>query len=377
MEKCIVSKYCGGCNFQGIDYNKQLDLKQKSVEDLLSRFGKVEKIIGSNCPNNYRNKVQVTFGLDEDRNIIVGNYVASTHMIVPIEDCMICDEGANKIIASIYKLVIKHHISIFDERSYKGCLRHLLIRVNCNNEYMLVLVTGSQAIRNGEGFISDILKYNPSIKTIVQNINNKHTSMILGVKNKVIFGKGYIVDELCGLKFRISASSFYQVNKTQTKVLYETAIDAARLKSNETLLDAYCGTGTIGLVCASKVKSLIGVELNRQAIKDAVNNMKINNINNAIFVSDDAGRYMETLAKNKCHIDTVIMDPPRTGSDYKFLSSLVRLKPSKVVYVSCNPSTLKDDLRYLTKYYKVDLIRPVDMFPYTNHVETVCGLSIK
>ncbi len=375
--KCKVSEYCGGCQYQGIEYEKQLQLKQEAIEKLLSKYGKVNPIIGCKNPLHYRNKVQVTFGLDDNRKVICGNYVPSSHFIVPVDDCLICDEKANEIINSVKRLVIKHHINIFDEHTLRGCLRHILIRSTSQDEYMLVLVTGSPTIRNGDLFIKDILKYNPCITTIVQNINNRHTSMILGDRNINLYGKGYVYDTLYGLEFRISAQSFYQVNKTQTEVLYKTAIKAADLNSDEILMDAYCGTGTIGLACASRCKSVIGVEINRQAIRDAVFNMKNNHIENAVFVSDDAGRYMEKFAKEKSHIDCVIMDPPRTGSDYKFMSSLVKLSPKKVVYVSCGPTTLKDDLRYLTKYYDVKMIQPVDMFPYTEHVETVVSLVRK
>jgi len=377
MQICKVSEYCGGCQLQGVDYLKQLEIKENKVKDLLGRFGNVNNIIGSKEPLHYRNKVQVTFGLDDNSRVIVGNYVPSSHMIVPVDDCMICDIKANEIINSFKRLVIKYRISIFNERIYKGCIRHLLIRSSSNGDYMVVIVTGSPFIKDGELLIKDLLKFNPCIKTIVQNINNEHTSMILGKKNITLFGKGYIVDTLCGLDFRISASSFYQVNKTQTEILYNEAINAADLNKEEILLDAYCGTGTIGLACASRVKSVIGVELNRQAIKDAVYNMKNNHIENAAFIADDAGKYMERLAKEKRKIDTVIMDPPRTGSDYKFMSSLVKLSPKKVVYVSCNPVTLKENLRYLTKYYDVKSIQPVDMFPYTEHVECVAGMQRK
>ena len=377
MDKCAVSKYCGGCRYQGLAYEKQLQLKQESVDKLLAKFGKVNKIIGMDNPFHYRNKVQVSFGYDDYKHVICGNYVTSTHMIVPVEDCQICDEKANEIIGSIKRLVIKHKITIFDERAMKGCIRHVLIRCSSNNEYMVVLVTGSQTIRNGEQFVKDIVKYNPEVTSIVQSINNKHTSMVLGNRNEVLYGKGYIADNLCGLDFQISASSFYQVNKRQTEVLYNKAIEAANLKGNETLIDAYCGTGTIGLIMSKNVKKVIGVELNKQAVKDANKNMRNNKITNCEFVCDDASNFMSRLAKTKEKIDVVVMDPPRSGADIKFLKALVALRPAKVVYVSCNPVTLKEILNYLGKYYKVKSIQPVDMFSFTEHVETVVNLSRK
>ena len=373
--KCPVHKYCGGCQYQGIPYAEQLKIKQESEEKLLSSFHNVRPIIGMEDPLYYRNKVQISFAYDEHHNIISGFYVPSTHTIVPVDECMITDKSINKIISSIKKIVKKYHISIFDERASKGCLRHVLIRSANTKEYMVVLVTGSVNIPKIDLLIKDILKYNPEVKTIIQNINNRRTSAVLGSKNITLYGKGYITDELCGLKFRISPSSFYQVNKRQTEVLYNEAIKTAKLNKNEVLIDAYCGTGTIGLCAAAHVKKVYGVESNRSAVKDANINMKINDITNAEFICEDTGKYMEYLAKNKTHIDTVIMDPPRGGSDIRFMSSMVKMKPDKIVYVSCNPATLKRDLNYLNKFYTVKSIQPVDMFPFTSHVELIALLE--
>ena len=375
MEKCPVSKYCGACTYQGVSYSKQLETKQKQVEKLLSGFSSVNKIIGMKDPLNYRNKVQINFAYDDNHNVISGYYIPSSHIIVPIESCMIVDEKINEIISSVKRIIIKHKISIFDENRMKGCLRHILIRSTNLNEYMLVLVTGSATIVKKELLIKDILKYNPNITTIIQNINNRRTSMVLGSRNNVLYGKGYIVDKLCGLKFKISASSFYQVNKRQTEILYNEAIKLANLNKNEILIDAYCGTGTIGLVASRHVKKVYGVESNLSAIKDANKNKSLNSIDNIEFICEDAGRYMEYLSKIRMHIDTVIMDPPRAGSDMKFMNSMVKLKPDKIVYISCNPITLKDNLKYLSKFYNVEKIQPVDLFPFTDHVETIVLLN--
>lgn len=377
QETCPVSKYCGGCQLQGLSYEKQLETKQKKIESLLRQFHTIEPIIGMEDPFHYRNKIQFTFGYDDQHRIICGNYVQGTHQIVEIEDCLICDEKANQIIATIKKLIVKYHISVFDERAMKGCIRHVMVRCSNTGEYMVILVTGSVTIRNGEQLIKDLLKKHPEIKIVVHNINSAHTSMILGPKSRTLYGKGYITDELCGLKFRISPFSFYQVNKRQTQILYAEAINSAGLKGNEILIDAYCGTGTIGLCASKSAKKVYGVELNRSAVKDALINKKLNDIENVEFICEDAGKYMEYLAKQKTHVDVVIMDPPRTGSDKKFMSSVFSLKPEKIVYVSCNPLTLKDDLNYLTRYYTVKKIQPVDMFPFTEHIETVCLLYRK
>ena len=373
-KKCPAAEYCGGCRYQGIEYREQLKQKQEKLDQLLSSFCPVSKIIGMEDPYHYRNKVQMNYAYDERHNIISGYYVEGSHIIVPIDECQICDENINRILSSIQRIVSRLHISIFDERIIKGCLRHVLVRSTNRNEYMVVLVTGSPSIVKKDLLIREILKYNPEVKTIVQNINRKKTSMVLGEKNYPLYGKGYVTDHLCGLDFRISPSSFYQVNRRQTQILYETAIEMAQFKGNEILIDAYCGTGTIGLSAASRVKKVLGVELNSSAVRDAKINQKINGIENAEFLCEDAGKYMEQLAKEKTHIDAVIMDPPRAGSDTRFLNSLIRLSPDRVVYVSCNPVTLKRDLNYLKKYYRIDRIQPVDMFPFTEHVETVCCL---
>lgn len=377
MKKCPFSEYCGGCQYQGMKYDKQVEIKQEKVEKLLSSFHHVEKIIPCKESVNYRNKIQVSFAYDENRHIICGYYIPNSHMILPIEDCMLCDERINEIVSSIRKIIIRNHISIYDERTKKGCLRHLLVRSTNRNEYMVVLVTGSFNLMKKEKIIEEILKYNPDITTIIHNINQEKNSSILGNRNEILYGKGYITDELCGLKFRISAQSFYQVNRYQTQVLYQTAIDALGLNRNDILIDAYCGTGTIGISCAKHVKKVIGVDLVASAIKDADINRKINDIENAEFICKDAGKFMETISRNRTHIDAVIMDPPRSGSDIRFMSSMVNMKPDKIAYISCNPSTLRDDLKYLTKYYDIKLIQPVDMFPLTQHIECVCILSNK
>lgn len=377
MKKCPFSEYCGGCQYQGMKYDKQVEIKQEKVEKLLSSFHHVEKIIPCKESLNYRNKIQISFGYDEDHHIISGYYIPNSHLILPIEECMLCDDKINQIVSSVKKIIIRNRISIYDERTKKGCLRHLLIRSTNTNEYMIVLVTGSFNLMKKERLVEEILRYNPDVTTIIHNINQEKSSSILGNRNQILYGKGYITDELCGLKFRISANSFYQVNRYQTEVLYNTAIQSLDLKKDDILIDAYCGTGTIGLSCAEYVKKVIGVELVPSAVKDAETNRKINQIENAEFICKDAGKFMESLSRNKTHIDAVIMDPPRSGSDIRFMSSMVKMKPDKIAYISCNPVTLERDLKYLMKYYNIRLIQPVDMFPFTQHIETVCILNQK
>lgn len=375
-QTCKYAKYCGGCSLQGVLYSKQLEKKQAYIEKLLSKFHKVNRIIGMDNPVDYRNKVQVSFGYDDKHNLICGNYIPSTHIIVPIDNCLISDNKANEIINTIKDLAIKYRLSIFNEDSLRGCLRHVQIRCTSTNEYMVILVVGTNNIPKVDLLIKDLIRKHKEVKTIIQNINRKHTSMVLGDINVTLYGKGYITDLLCGYKFKLSPTSFYQINKRQTEVLYNTALNMIDFKKDETVVDAYCGIGTIGLIASKRIGKLIGVELNRRAIKDAVTNMKLNKVNNAVFVSDDAGHFMNRLAKDKAHIDTVIMDPPRSGADDKFLNSLIRLKPSKILYISCGPESLRNNLKYLTnKGYKIDSIQPVDMFPFTDHIETIVSMS--
>ncbi len=347
------------------------------MNQLLGRFGKVEEILGMKDPYHYRNKVNASFGYENHR-VIVGNYVASTHQIVEVKNCQINDEWANAIIETVRSLAQKYHISIFNEFTLKGCLRHCMVRTSSRNEVMVVLVTGTYGLKEEEAFVKDLLKAHPYIKTVVQNTNRRHTSMVLGDKSRTLYGKGYITDDLCGCAFNISALSFYQVNKRQTEVLYNTALSLAGFKGNETLIDAYCGTGTIGMIASRKVKQVIGVELNKKAVADARVNAKNNRIDNIRFVEDDAGNFMRALVREKSKIDAVIMDPPRKGADRKFLDALLTLAPKQVIYISCGPESLKENLGYLTsRGYKVVKIQPVDMFPFTEHVECIALICRK
>ena len=376
-KKCPSAQFCGGCQYQGVEYEKQLEIKQEKAEKLLSSFHSVEKIISCKEPFHYRNKAQFSFASDEEGHVYYGFYMPKSHMVVPVAECMICSERMSKIISSIKKTVILQHIPLYNERAKKGFLRHVLIRSSNKGEYMVVLVTGVEYNAKKEILVRQILKYNPEVKTIVQNINGSPESRVLGKRNIVLFGSGYITDNLCGLDFRISPASFYQVNALQTEVLYNEVIRTACLSSDDFLIDAYCGTGTIGLAASKYVKKVYGVEINESALKDAKINGKINYISNAEFVLADAGRYMETLSRKKEKIDIVIMDPPRAGSDTRFMSSLVRMNPERVVYVSCNPVTLKRDLQYLQRNYTIEKIQPVDMFPFTEHCETIVRLISK
>lgn len=378
---CKYAKYCGGCSLQHLSYENQLKEKQKYMESLLSRFHRVNKIIGCRNNEHYRNKMQVSFGKDERGRAIYGNYIPSTHFIVPFDECLINDEEANSIIKTVRELIDKYRISVFDENVYKGCIRHIQIRCTSTDEYMLIFVTGSPVLYKKELLIKDLIRKHPKIKTVIHNINSAHTSMVLGDKSYVIYGKGYIRDVLCGLKFNLSASSFYQINKYQTEVLYNTAIQLAEFKGSETVIDAYSGIGTISLCLASKVKEVIGVEINEQAVRDAIRNAKLNDVTNVKFIADDAGRFMEKLSRNrKAHVDALVMDPPRSGASDRFLKSVLKLSPEKIVYISCGPESLKSNLGFLVKNgYVIKVIQPVDMFPHTDikHTENIVILKRK
>ncbi len=373
---CPMYKKCGGCQLQNMTYEEQLSFKQAKCIKLLGRFGHVEEIIGMDNPTHYRNKVQAAFGFYRGR-IISGVYQSSSHRIVCVDECMLEDKKADEIIVSIRKMLPKFKLTAYNEDTGKGFLRHVLVKRGFSTGgIMVVLVTGSNIFPAKKEFLEALLTRHPDITTVVWNMNGAKTSLVLGKKETVLFGDGYIEDILCGKRFRISPKSFYQINPIQTEKLYRTAIDFASLTGKETVLDAYCGIGTIGLVAADRAKQVIGVELNEDAVQDAIANAKLNGTQNIRFFCDDAGRFMTEMANAGEKIDTVFMDPPRAGSDIPFLKSIATLAPRKVVYISCNVETQARDLSYLCKNgYRVERIQPVDMFPHTGHVETVVLLS--
>lgn len=379
VTKCSVSKKCGSCQYQGVSYKEQLAAKQKRMKKLLGKFANVKPIIGMDDPFYYRNKVHAVFDRDKKGNIICGTYEAKTHKVVPIEECMIEDKISQEIIRTIRDMLKSFRIKTYDEDTGYGLLRHVLVRRGFStDEIMVVLVIGSPIFPSKNNFVKALRKKYPQITTVVLNVNDKKTSMVLGERDIVIYGKGYIRDTLCGCTFRISPQSFYQVNPVQTEILYKIAIEYAGLGRKETVIDAYCGIGTIGLVAAKRAKNVIGVELNPDAVRDARINAKENKITNARFYQGDAGEFMENMAENGEHADVVFMDPPRTGSDKKFMSSVIKLNPSRIVYISCGPETLARDLEYLTKHgYDVRKIQPVDMFSFTDHCENICLLTKK
>lgn len=374
---CEYEKKCGGCAYQDVSYPEQLKIKQDQVKKLLDSFGKVEPIVGMDDPKHYRNKVNAAFGRLRNGTIISGVYEEKSHRIVNIEHCMIEDETATAIIQDIKGLLKSFKIKTYDEDTDYGLLRHVMIRRGfASKEVMVVLVLTSPILPSKNNFAKALRKLHPEITTIVINVNNKSTSMVLGDRDIPIYGKGFIEDTLCGNTFRISPQSFYQVNPVQTEKLYGIAMQYAGLTGKERVIDAYSGIGTIGIVAAASAKEVISVELNKDAVRDAITNAKRNQVKNINFYQKDAGEFLVAMAEQEEKADVVFMDPPRNGSDEAFLKSVIRLAPRKIVYISCNPETQARDLKVLTSQgYKVEKIQPVDMFPYTNHVETVTCLQ--
>lgn len=374
---CPVAKKCGGCQLTNMTYEEQLKFKQSKVIKLLGRFGRVSPIIGMNRPYHYRNKVQAAFGRTKSGMIISGVYQSSTHNIVKVDSCLIEDEKADEIIVTIRELLKSFHLTVYDENTGKGFLRHVLVkRAFGTGEIMVVLVTGTPVFKSKSDFCRVLRQKHPEITTIVQNVNNGFTSLVLGEKETVLYGDGYITDILLGYKFRISPKSFYQINYYGTQILYSKAMEFADIKNYETVIDAYCGVGTIGIIASQYSQNVISVELNRDAVKDAKINAAINNVKNIRFFCDDATDFLLGAAKDNIKVDVVLMDPPRAGSTVSFMKSVCVLAPERVVYISCNPETLSRDLTFFTKNgYAVRKIQPVDMFPHTSHIETVVLLS--
>lgn len=374
---CPIVKSCGSCQYQGIQYADQLKMKQKSVEELLGGFCKVEPIIGMKDPRFYRNKVHHVIAKDRRGNILNGFYEERSHNVVSVSECMLEDKKSQEIIATIAGLTKSFKIFIYNEDNGSGLLRHVLVRKGFSTgEIMVVLVCASPIFPSKNNFVKELRRQHPEITTVVLNINDKDTSMVLGERNITLYGPGFIKDTLCGMTFKISPSSFYQINPVQTEKLYGKAIEYAGLTGKETVIDAYCGIGTIGLAASAKAGKVIGVELNNDAVKDARINTRENKVTNAEFYQGDAGVFMTKMAERGEKADIVIMDPPRSGSTEVFIDAVNVLNPEKVVYVSCNPETQARDLKYFaTKGYRVRKIQPVDMFPFTAHCETVCLLS--
>lgn len=370
---CPVAKKCSGCQLSNMTYEQQLQYKQKDVEKLLGQFGEVKPIVPMENPYNYRNKVQAVFRSDRSGKIISGVYQSSRNGIVGVDKCFLNDERADKIILGIRELLRSFKIRPYDIGTGSGFLKHVLVRVGkTSGEILVTLVGANSMFPKKKDFVTALIKKFPEITTVTFSVNTNDEMLTLGNRNEVLYGNGYIVDILCGKKFRISPQSFYQINFVQTEKLYRYAIEAAELSKSDNILDAYSGVGTIGIIASDYVNSVQGIELNAAAVRDAVKNCAENGITkNIAFNKGDAGEFLRERAKNGTFYDVVFMDPARAGADRKFLNSLTKIKPKRIVYISCNPATLSRDLKSLTKDYEIKEIQPFDMFPHTRHIETV------
>ena len=374
---CPLYKKCGGCQLQQFTYAEQIDYKQNLVNKHLKKFGNVSPIISMASPYNYRNKVQSAFAEEKNGRIIAGVYQSRTKHIVDTHRCMLENKLASKIIYTIKNDMKDFKITPFNPYKGSGQIRHILVRVaEGTGEVMVVLVCVSPILPNAKHFVRHLVSAFPQIKTIVLNVNKDYDGLMLSKHEKVLYGPGYIIDKLCGKKFRISSDSFYQVNSIQTKKLYNTAIDMAGLSGKENVIDAYCGVGTIGIIASDKASRVLGIELNKDAISDAKYNAQLNNIKNIEFVADDATDFMLEMANNNERCDVLFMDPPRSGSTPDFLNSAIKLAPKKIVYISCNVETQARDIPLLIDGgYRVQKIQPVDMFPHTRHIEAIIMMT--
>ena len=369
--QCPIYSECGGCQLQHLSYNAQLKWKRRQVVDALKRIGKIDvtvkDTIGMSDPWRYRNKMQFPVGRTKSK-IQIGCFAKSSHKVIDTDSCLIQRQQNDEILQAVHKVVDKFKVSVYDEDRHRGVLRHVMGRVGLN-ETMLVLVTATEKLPNEKTIIRALRNELPNITSIQQNIQTQHNNVILGRETKVLYGKRTIKDKIGKLEFNISARSFFQVNTVQAERLYQTALNFADLKGHEVVIDAFCGTGTITLFLAKHAKFAYGIEIVSSAIADAKLNARLNNVRNAQFITGDATAILPKLGVKP---DVMVLDPPRAGCDEKFLLTIAKLKPSKVVYVSCNPATLARDLNILeSNGFKTQIVQPVDMFPFTSHVEAV------
>lgn len=373
---CPVFGRCGGCQMLDIPYGEQLKRKQHTAQRLLGGLCTVQPITGMADPFHYRNKVHAVFGYRRGE-IISGVYQEGSHRIVPVRSCLIEDRKADEIISTVRELAQSFKIKAYDEDTGLGLLRHVLVKRGfATGEIMVVLVTASPVFPSRNHFVKALCGRHPEITTVIQNLNDRSTSMVLGEREQVLYGKGYIEDELCGCRFRISGKSFYQVNPSQAERLYVKAMELAALTGSETVVDAYCGTGTIGIIASARAGRVIGVELNRDAVRDAVANAKRNRAENVRFYANDAAAFVTGMASQGEHADVIFLDPPRSGAAEEFIRAAAALKPERVVYISCNPETLARDLKEFRQFgYRAGDAWPYDLFPQTDHLEVIVSMS--
>ena len=378
---CDTYKRCGGCNLRHIKYEHTLEIKRNIVQSLVNKTlknkVKVEETIGMENPYHYRNKAQYPLGKDKNGKPIMGVFANRTHEIIPIEKCMIQNEQTEEIAKYIFDYIVKNNISIYDEKTRSGLVRHIVTKIGIKtNEVMCIIVINGDEIPSEKELVKELTSKFPKVKTIIKNINKKNTNVIMGKENITMYGSGYITDKLEEYTFKISSLSFYQVNPIQTEKLYNLAIEKANITKDDIVFDLYCGIGTISLFIAKHAKKVYGIEIVEEAVKAAEENAKINKINNTEFLTGDVEKLLTDLLKN-VEPDIIIVDPPRKGLDNTSIKNIIKTAPKKVIYISCNPATLVRDLAQLEEKYEIKSINPVDMFPYTSHVENVSVLTLK
>uniref|UniRef100_UPI004028E91D 23S rRNA (uracil(1939)-C(5))-methyltransferase RlmD n=1 Tax=Gemmiger formicilis TaxID=745368 RepID=UPI004028E91D len=375
---CVnYEKKCGGCPLLALPYREQLAKKQARLQELLGGFAPVKAVQGMAEPLHYRNKAIASFATQQGK-LVCGLYAEGTHRVLPGADCLLQEEILNKTLAAVLDAARACRWTAYDEDRGTGLLRHTVLRSSCSGKVLVTLVTPGPDLPGSKNFCTVLRKKAPWVVSIVQNINPTRSSAVLGSREKALYGPGFVLDTLCGTQFAISSRSFYQVNRTQTEVLYKKALELAKLTGRETVIDAYCGIGTIGLCAAPLAKQVIGVERNPAAVKDAAANARRNKIANARFVCADATEWMAAAAGEGLHPDVVFLDPPRAGSTPECIAAVNKMKPRRVVYVSCDPETLARDVAAFTRLgWRAAKFCPVDLFPQTKHVETVVLLSHK
>lgn len=380
---CETYKRCGGCSLRHIEYNQTLKMKQNAVQSLVNKILKnkilVQETLGMENPQNYRNKAQYPVGINKDEKPVMGVFANRTHEIIPIKECFIQDKQAEKVAKFIFDFITKNNISIYDEKTRKGLVRHIVTKIGKKtNEIMCVIVINGIQMPKENELVEAVTSNFKNVKTIVKNINMKNTNVILGKENINLYGDGYITDILGEYTFKISPLSFYQVNPIQAEKLYNIGVEGANITKDDVVFDLYCGIGTISLFMAKNAKKVYGIEIVEEAIEAAKENAKMNGVENTEFIAGDVEEILDELINERAITpDIVMVDPPRKGLDNKSIDNILRIKPKRLVYISCNPATLVRDLAKLEDDFEIDFIKPVDMFPFTSHVETVSVLTLK
>ena len=380
---CSTYKRCGGCSLRHIKYEETLNIKREKVQNLvnksLNKSVTVNKVIGMESPFYYRNKLQYPVGKNKNGEPIMGVFANRTHEIIPVENCLIQNREAEMVAKRVFEFIKENEISIYDENTRTGAIRHIIVKIGVKtNEIMCIVVTNESKFEREQELVEAIAGEFHNVKTIIKNINNKNTNVILGQENVVLYGDGFIYDKLGEYTFKISANSFYQTNPIQTETLYNRSIEFAKLNKEDVLCDLYCGIGTIGIFASKKVKKVYGIEIVEEAVDAAKENAEINNVDNIEFIAGDVEKaFKELIEVRRVQPTVVIVDPPRRGLDTTTIGKILELEVERVVYVSCNPATMVRDMNLLEEKYEVGEIQPVDMFPYTSHVECVVAMTLR